>query len=59
MVTIDDVATTAFFTIPHFDKYPAVLIRLKAVTKRTMRTALVDAWLAAAPAKLATAYLNR
>jgi hypothetical protein len=42
-----------FFTIPHFDGYAAVLIQLKAVTKRALREALLDAWLAVAPPKLA------
>jgi hypothetical protein len=46
-----------FFTIPHFDGYAAVLIQLKAVTKRALRDAIVDGWLASAPTKLAEAYL--
>ena len=49
----------AFFTIPHFDGYAAVLIQLKSVTKRALREALVDAWLACAPPKLANDYLER
>ena len=49
----------AFFTIPHFDGYAAVLIQLKSVTKRALREALVDGWLACAPPNLATAYLNQ
>ena len=47
-----------FFTIPHFDGFAAVLIQLKTVTKRPLREALVDGWLACAPPKLATAYLD-
>ena len=47
----------AFFTIAHFDGYPAVLIQLKKVGKRALRAAIVDAWLAVAPAKLAEEYL--
>jgi hypothetical protein len=47
-----------FFTIPHFDGYPAVLIELKKVTKRPLREAIVDAWLACAPAKVADAYVE-
>jgi hypothetical protein len=43
----------ALFTIPHFDNYAAVLIRLDAATKRAVRAALVDAWLAMAPPALA------
>ncbi len=48
-----------FFTIPHFDGYPAVLIQLKTVTKRALREAIVDGWLACAPAKLADDYVTR
>ena len=49
----------AFFTIPHFDGYPAVLIQLKKVTKRVLREAIVDGWLACAPPALAKAYVER
>jgi hypothetical protein len=48
-----------FFTIPHFDGYAAVLVQLKTVTKRRLREALVDAWLACAPSDLAEKYLER
>jgi hypothetical protein len=47
-----------FFTIPHFDGFPAVLIQLKAVGKRAVREAIVDAWLACAPPKVAEDYLK-
>jgi hypothetical protein len=43
----------AFFTIPHFDGYAAVLIQLRRVGKRALREALVDGWLACAPTELA------
>jgi hypothetical protein len=49
----------AFFTIPHFDGYSAVLIQLKAVTKKVLREAILDGWLACAPPKLADKYLQR
>jgi hypothetical protein len=49
----------AFFTIPHFDGYAAVLIQLKTVTKRALREAVVDGWLACAPPKLANEYVER
>lgn len=49
----------AFFTIPHFDGYAAVLIELKKATKRAVREALVDGWLACAPGNLADEYLKR
>lgn len=43
----------AFFTIPHFDGYPAALVRLDAVRRRDLEEAVVDAWLACAPLELA------
>ena len=49
----------AFFTIAHFDGYPAVLIQLKTVTKRPLREAIVDGWLACAPRNLADAYFEQ
>ena len=48
----------ALFTIPHFDGYPAVLIQLKKVTKRPLREAIIDGWLACAPPSLAEQYLK-
>ena len=42
-----------FFTIEHFNGYPAVLIELRVVHKRALREAIIDAWSAAAPARLA------
>ena len=47
----------AFFTIPHFDGYSAVLIQMSAVTEQTLRETIVDGWLACAPPALAEAYL--
>jgi hypothetical protein len=49
---------TAFFTIAHFDGFPAVLIELGKVTKKALTDALVDGWLACAPAKLAEQHAN-
>ena len=50
-------APKGFFTIPHFDGYPAVLIQLDQVSKRALQEAVVDAWLACAPVALAEEYL--
>jgi hypothetical protein len=49
----------AFFTIPHFDGYSAVLIQLRTVSGTELREALTDGWLACAPPKLADRYLGR
>jgi hypothetical protein len=47
-----------FFTIPHFDGYAAVLVTLKDARRRALEEALLDGWLACAPAGLAEEYLN-
>jgi hypothetical protein len=49
--------TKGFFTIPHFDGYPAFLIQLKVVGKRHLREAIVDGWLATAPRPLADEFV--
>ncbi len=49
----------AFFTIPHFDGYSAVLIQLKSVTKSALGEAIVDGCLACAPPKLANEYIEQ
>ena len=51
-------ARKGFFTIPHFDGFAAVLVQLDTVTKRPLRQAIEDAWLACAPDALAAAYLS-
>ena len=50
---------TAFFTIPHFDGYAAVLIQLDTVAEGALREAVTDAWLACAPTALAREYLGQ
>ena len=49
----------AFFTIPHFDGYSAVLIQLEMVSAPALREALTDGWLACAPPALAAQFLDR
>ena len=49
----------AFFTIPHFDGYSAVLIQLPKVSAPELREAVTDGWLACAPSALARQFLNR
>jgi hypothetical protein len=49
----------AFFTIPHFDGYSAVLIQLREVSGPALREAITDGWLACAPPGLAGQYLGR
>ncbi len=35
-----------FFTTPHFDGYPAVLVRLEKITVEDLEEVIVEAWLA-------------
>ena len=49
----------AFFTIPHFDGYAAVLIQLPKFSAKALRDAITDGWLACAPPALAAQYLRR
>jgi hypothetical protein len=51
--------TRGFFTISHFDNYPAFLIQLDRVTKKALREAVIDGWLACAPPALAEDYVKR
>jgi hypothetical protein len=46
-----------FFTTPHFDGYPAVLVQLDIITVTKLRDVLVEAWLARAPKRAAAAFL--
>ena len=43
----------AFFSIPHFDGYFAILIQLPKVSAPALRDAITDGWLACAPPALA------
>lgn len=47
-----------FFTTPHFDGYPAVLIRLPKIPAKLLKDVIVEAWLARAPKRAVTAYLK-
>jgi hypothetical protein len=45
-----------FFTTPHFDGYPAVLVRLERIPVEELEEVIVEAWLARAPKRLAREY---
>jgi hypothetical protein len=48
----------AFFTVPHFDGYPAVLARLETIDADLLREVVTDAWLLRAPRRLSQAWLT-
>jgi hypothetical protein len=43
-----------FFTEPHYDGFPAVLVRLAAVTARELKPIITEAWRCQAPKDLET-----
>ena len=47
-----------FFTTPHFDGYPAILVRLDQIAVEGLDEVIVEAWLARAPKRLAKRYLD-
>ena|SRR5690242_8587298 len=47
-----------YFTIPHFNGYPAILVHLDAIEVAELRELLVEAWLHRAPKRLAAEYLK-
>ena len=47
-----------FFTTPHFDGYPAVLIRLPEIDLELLEEVVTEAWLARAPKRLVAGFLE-
>jgi hypothetical protein len=46
-----------YFTTPHFDGYPAILVRLEAIAPGALEELVTEAWLAKAPKRLAREFL--
>jgi hypothetical protein len=51
-------ASGAFFTTPHFDGHPSILVRLGELSPEDLEEVVVEAWLARAPNRLADDYLH-
>jgi hypothetical protein len=47
-----------YFTTPHFDGYPAVLVRLGEIEPAELEELLAEGWLCRAPKRLARAFLE-
>ena len=47
-----------YFTTPHFDGYPAVLVRLDAISVADLEELIIEAWLVQAPKRLAKEYIE-
>jgi hypothetical protein len=48
-----------FFTTPHFDGYPAVLLQLDKIRARDLERIIGEAWIARAPERLVREHLAR
>lgn len=47
-----------FFTTPHFDGYPAILVRLDRIDVPDLEELVVEAWLCRAPKRLTGRFLD-
>ena len=47
-----------YFTTPHFDGYPAVLVRLDEITLEELEEVIAEAWLCQAPKRLGREYME-
>jgi hypothetical protein len=47
-----------FFTTPHFDGYPAVLVQLDKIGIEDLEEVIVEAWLTRAPKRVAQRYID-
>jgi hypothetical protein len=47
-----------YFTTPHFDGYPAVLVKLAAIDELGLRELITEAWLTQAPKRLVQEFLG-
>lgn len=45
-----------YFTTPHFDGYPSVLVRLERIPRRDLEEAITEAWFSRAPKRVAASY---
>ena len=49
---------SVFFTTPHFDGHPSILVRLPRIALPDLDEVIVEAWLCRAPKRLAREYLE-
>ena len=47
-----------YFTIPHFDGYPAVLVLIENIALDELEEIITEAWLCRAPKRLVNAFLE-
>jgi hypothetical protein len=49
---------SVFFTTPHFDGHPSILVRLDRIALPELDEVIVEAWLCRAPKRLAREYID-
>jgi len=49
---------SVYFTTPHFDGYPAILVRLDRIAVPDLEELVVEAWLVRAPKRISKPYLD-
>ena len=47
-----------YFTTPHFDGYPAILVRLDRIAMPELAELIIEAWIMQAPKRVSKAYLD-
>ena len=47
-----------YFTTPHFDGYPAILVRLDRIGLLELEELIIEAWIKQAPKRVSKAYLE-
>lgn len=52
-------APDVYFTTPHFEGFPAVLVRLERIGGQDLEELIVEAWLCRAPKRLASDYVKK
>ena len=48
-----------YFTTPHFNGYPAILVRLEQIPVDELEEIMIEAWIERAPKRLVKEYLNK
>lgn len=52
-------APDVYFTTPHFEGFPAVLVRLERIGGQDLEELIVEAWLCRAPKRLVSDYVKK
>jgi hypothetical protein len=50
---------SVYFTTPHFDGYPAILVRLEEIGLEELEELVTEAWLCRAPKRLAKTFIDQ